>query len=805
VCVLLAAAPPAAHAQDRRDVREPRVPPTCTVLDARLSAPGGRLSDQAENLPDTKRIQDAIDGCGPGKAVRLQASGDKNVFLSAPLRLKPGVTLLVAEHTALFASRKPRDYDVTPESCGIVAAKRSECRPFILADHAPGAGIMGDGTIDGRGGATLIGGRPSLSPNLTWWDLAKEAKVKDLFQACPRLIVARESDDFTLYRITLRNAANLHALAEKTNGFTAWGVKIKTPRTARNTDGINPQSSVNVTIAHCSIDTGDDNVAIKAGAGGPVSHVTIAHNHFYAGHGMSIGSETSGGVSAVKVIDLSLDGTDHGLRIKSDRSRGGLVQGVTYENVCMRNVGNPILLDTRYTRFPGDKVPVYRDIVLRDVRSVTSGGLAFLGFDDKNRIGVTLDNVTVTDPSRDLRAEHADVKIGPGRGNVLPAGTDVSVIDSGAKSSAPVECGARFPPFPEPAGAPTAAIKVPPEDQTLYVAASGSGDYYSIQRAIDLAPTTGAVISVGPGVYRETLVINKSGLVLRSPYRDASKTVIVFDKSAGTTGSTFKSATVEVTGQDFLAENLTFANDFNRTHAQQPKGSQALALMVSGDRARFLNMRFIGDQDTVYAGSSDCSPPGHEAKQCTPTRQYFESCFIEGNVDFIFGNSLTVFDKCQIHSNPHVIGYITAHGKQSQDEQSLFVFQRCKLTADPGVSHVWLGRPWRSHASVVFLNTEMGAHIEPAGWREWHPGETDYMTSVFYAEYNSSGPGAHPQERDPHTKKLTTAEAQRYETKRVLGGKDGWDPTAGGRARTGGTGGTSMTGGAGGAGVPATR
>ena len=88
-----------------------------------------------------------------------------------------------------------------------------------------------------------------------------------------------------------------------------------------------------------------------------------------------------------------------------------------------------------------------------------------------------------------------------------------------------------------------------------------------------------------------------------------------------------------------------------------------------------------------------------------------QSTFIEGNVDFNFGNSLAVFDKREIHSTPHVIGYLTAQGRQDAREQSLFVFNHCKLTAEPGVSHVWLGRPWRPLASVVFLNTEMGAHI----------------------------------------------------------------------------------------------
>jgi polygalacturonase len=774
VCALaISCAVSSARAQDTRNVSEPRMPARCTVLRARLSAANGVLSDANERSPDTRRIQAAIDGCAPGRAVELAASGARDVFLSGPLELRPGVTLLVAAHTTLFASRNPRDYDVSPGSCGVVTKDRMRCQPFIRADQAPGSGVMGDGAIDGRGGARLLGQK------VTWWELAKQAKVKDQFQACPALIVAHQSNDFTLYRITLQNSPNGHAAVHETDGFTAWGVKIKTPATARNTDGINPESSTNVTITECSIDTGDDNVAIKAGATGPSSHITIAHNHFYAGHGMSIGSDTSGGVSAVRVTDLTLDGTDHGLRIKSDRSRGGLVQDVRYENVCIRRVGNPILLDTHYTMFPGVKIPVYRDITFKDVSVVTPGGIALLGFDAHNRLGVTLDNVHVAGPLRDVRAAFADVELGPRRGDFLPAGSEVSVHDAGAVAGAPLDCAGRFSAFPAAHATPSAAIQVPPLDPTLYVALSGSGDYYSIQRAIDVAPPSGAVISIAPGTYRERLVIRKPHIFLRSAEPDASKTVIVSDESSGRAGSTFKTATVEVIGSDFHAENLTFFNDYNRTHEQKPQGSQALALSVWGDRAVFRNMRFIGDQDTVYAGSSDCSPPGKEPAECTLTRQYFERCFIEGNVDFIFGNSLAVFESCEIRSNQHSIGYITAQGRQHEQEQSLFVFDHARLTADAGVSHVWLGRPWRPLASVVFLNSEMGAHIEPAGFREWHPGETSYMGTVHYAEYNSSGPGAHASERDPHVQRLTAAQAAGYAAKRILRGKDNWNPTVG--------------------------
>jgi polygalacturonase len=438
------------HAQDTRNVTEPHFPQVCTVLSAKLEAVRGVLPDASERTPDTVRIQSAIDNCQKGRAVELKLAGGNHIFLTGPLELRPGVTLLIDADVALFASRNPRDYDAAPGACGVAPARGAGCKPLIAVNRAPGSGIMGDGAIDGRGGAKLLG------QEVTWWDISKKAKVMDTSYSAPRLIATNQSDGFTLYRITLRNSFNFHVGVSQTNGFTAWGVKIKTPKTARNTDGIDPSSSTNVTIAYCDIDTGDDNVAIKTGSQGAATHISIFHNHFYSGHGMSIGSGTSGGVSDVKVSDLSIDGADNGIRIKSDRSRGGLVERVSYEDVCMRDVTNPILLTSMYTLFTGDKIPVYRDILLKDVRSTTAGWVTFLGVDAGHKLGVTLDNVTV-DGLRptEMRAENADVQIAR-RGNVVPAGKE-----SSGTSAAPLSCESRFTRFPA-VTAPEAAVIAPP-------------------------------------------------------------------------------------------------------------------------------------------------------------------------------------------------------------------------------------------------------------------------------------------------------------------------------------------------------
>jgi polygalacturonase len=235
------------------------------------------------------------------------------------------------------------------------------------------------------------------------------------------------------------------------NGFTAWGVIIDTPKAGRNTDGIDPGNATNVTITHCYIRAGDDNVAIKAGSPGPTTHITVSHNHFYYGHGMSIGSETDGGASAIRVTDLSIDGADNGIRIKSNSSRGGLVSDVVYEDVCIQNTTNPIYMDSNYSyRGPAtDKLPTFTGIVLRNVRIIGPGKLTLDGFDPTHRLGMRFDNVRLDTPSAvKISASHGDFALGPGPVNFLPAGEDVRV-DAGAGKGAANSCAGKFVPMPK--------------------------------------------------------------------------------------------------------------------------------------------------------------------------------------------------------------------------------------------------------------------------------------------------------------------------------------------------------------------
>ncbi|MGB9458574.1 MAG: glycosyl hydrolase family 28 protein [Bryobacteraceae bacterium] len=434
-----------AIAQDTRKVVEPSIPPACATLYAKIGRAATSIAPGDEGKLDTARIQAALDACPGGRAVVLERASERNdAFLSGPLQLRRGVALVVAGGAYLYASRNPRDYDLRPSVCGTITQEGHGCQALINGDGISGAAVMGDGVIDGRGGETI------LRQNISWWNLADMARA-GASQNNPRLIELRRCDNFTLYRITLMNSPNFHVGYNDGNGFTAWGVKIWSPERARNTDGIDPGNSTNVTITYCYIHTGDDQVAIKAPLGAPTSHMSIVHNHFYTGHGMSIGSLTAGGANAIRVSDLSIDGADNGLRIKSNITRGGLVRDVVYEDVCIRDTANPILMDTTYSAHVSKQdslPPVFRDVTLRNVQVEGGGKVTLEGLDRTHRLGIRFDGVVFDDPAGIVvSAKHADVSIGPGPFNLNVAGTDVMVSGRGG-NGVQNACTGRFVAFP---------------------------------------------------------------------------------------------------------------------------------------------------------------------------------------------------------------------------------------------------------------------------------------------------------------------------------------------------------------------
>jgi len=292
----------------------------------------------------------------------------------------------------------------------------------------------------------------------------------------------------------------------------------------------------------------------------------------------------------------------------------------------------------------------------------------------------------------------------------------------------------------------------------LIVAQDGSGNVKTVSEAISKVPENNKkrfTIFIKKGVYNEQIRIPANKPYISLIGESAENTKLTFNISNKIAGTTSAAYAFYVGGHDFHAENLTFENSHNFEKGGQ--GQQAVAVLSEADRLIFKNCKFLGWQDTLYAKNG---------------RQYFENCYIEGNVDFIFGQATAVFDKCVIHSKGD--GYITAPMRFAADESSGFVFNKAKLTANNIEKGVFLGRPWRAFGRTVFLNSEMGAHIFGEGWNNW--GKTENEKTAYFAEFNSKGAGAKMSERAKWIHQLTKEESKNFETKNFLKGKDGWNP-----------------------------
>lgn len=284
----------------------------------------------------------------------------------------------------------------------------------------------------------------------------------------------------------------------------------------------------------------------------------------------------------------------------------------------------------------------------------------------------------------------------------------------------------------------------------ITVAQDGSGDYISIQRAIDACkafPDNRITIFVKNGIYNEKLVVPSCNTQLSIIGECADKTIITFndyfDKINRGRNSTFYTFTLKVEANDFRLENITVENSAG------PVG-QAVALHVEGDRCIFRNCRILGNQDTLYSAGKY-------------SRQYFENCTIEGTTDFIFGEATTFFYRCTIRCKTD--SYITA-ASTPEGKPFGFVFLNCLLTATETATKVYLGRPWRLYAKVAFLNCEMGSFICPEGWHNWSKPESE--KTVVFAEFNNFGKGASTINRVPWSIRLSENQVSKYAKENVL-------------------------------------
>lgn len=292
------------------------------------------------------------------------------------------------------------------------------------------------------------------------------------------------------------------------------------------------------------------------------------------------------------------------------------------------------------------------------------------------------------------------------------------------------------------------------------VAPDGTGQFKSIQEAINAAPQTNTAsapwtIRVRPGTYHELVYVQREKHFVRLVGDDPNRTTVSFGLYAsipapdGKPIGTFHTPTVWIDADDFAVENLTIANSSIRV-------GQALALRVDGDRVSFRNCRFLGWQDTILANRG---------------RQYFSGCTIAGAVDFIFGGATSFFDRCEITCTGD--GYITAASTPAGQAFG-FVFSHCTIGAEGAGTKTYLGRPWRPYANVVFLNSALSDAVRPSGWHNWN--KPDAEKTARFSEFGNTGPGASRSQRVPWESPLSEPEAASITPLRVLGGPDGWNP-----------------------------
>jgi pectinesterase len=300
------------------------------------------------------------------------------------------------------------------------------------------------------------------------------------------------------------------------------------------------------------------------------------------------------------------------------------------------------------------------------------------------------------------------------------------------------------------------------EEQTITVAADGSGQFTSVQAAVDSAPVKSkerTIILIKPGTYKERITVTKDKTFITFRGTDPNTTILTYDlnadagdpnspepnKPVGTTGST----STFIKGNDFIAENITFENSAG-------EGKKGVAFKSQADRLIFRNCRFLGWQDTLYPDKG---------------RQYFYHCTIEGSTNFILGAAKAYFEDCVIRSREG--GCITSQSRPNVDADSAFVFHKCRLVGD---APTYLGRPWKADARVVFDRCWMDSYIRPEGWD--NGGDPDNEKKAFFAEYKSEGPGANPSARVSWSHQLTDEEVKAYSAENFLKGQDNWNPAA---------------------------
>ncbi|XP_031287979.1 pectinesterase-like [Pistacia vera] len=270
----------------------------------------------------------------------------------------------------------------------------------------------------------------------------------------------------------------------------------------------------------------------------------------------------------------------------------------------------------------------------------------------------------------------------------------------------------------------------------LIVAKDGTGNYTTIGDAVAAAPnssTTRFVIYIKAGAYFENVEVERKKTMLMFIGDGIGKTVVKASRNVVDGWTTFRSATVAVVGNGFIAKGITFENSAG------PSKHQAVALRSGSDLSAFYKCSFIGYQDTLYVHS---------------LRQFYRDCDIYGTIDFIFGNAAVVFQNCNLYArkpNENQKNIFTAQGREDPNQNTGISILNCKVAAAadliPNQTNfkTYLGRPWKEYSRTVYLQSYIGDLVDPAGWLEWN--STFALSTLYYGEYKNRGPGSNTSAR----------------------------------------------------------
>lgn len=345
---------------------------------------------------DTLAIQAAIEDCAKQGGGTVQLAGAAK-FVSGPIVLRTGITLDIATGTTLEGSQDHEDY---PEREEFHDKGRQS---LVSAKDVENIVITGGGIIDGRGES--------------WWSHREEGYTR------PRLVVFDHVKHIRMENITVENSPMWQIVPYYSDDITFRNMKVLAPSISHNTDGIDPFSSTHIVIDHVTIDTGDDNVAIKSGQPGspgpdaPTTDVTITDCTFLRGHGLSIGSEIAGGVQRVHVERVTFKGTGTGIRIKSNRDRGNDIGDFSYKDLTMEDVATPILISEFYPKIPDSiseapvtrLTPHFHDISIENVKATgAKEAMIVVGLPESPIKGLVLKNVSIS-AQKGAKIQYAEI------------------------------------------------------------------------------------------------------------------------------------------------------------------------------------------------------------------------------------------------------------------------------------------------------------------------------------------------------------------------------------------------------------